>query len=80
MGEPQRALELYEQSLGIYKEIRDRRGEGLVLWNISLALDQIGDRPRAIAQAEESLKIYEEIEIPNAAKVRQKLDEWRDEM
>ena len=46
---------------------------------MSLALDQLGDRARAIAHAEAALKIYEQIEDPRADKVRKQLAEWRGE-
>jgi hypothetical protein len=46
---------------------------------MSLALDNLGDRGKAIARASESLKIYEAIEAPDAAQVRSQLAEWRRE-
>ncbi|HMD86568.1 MAG TPA: hypothetical protein VKO18_17925 [Terriglobia bacterium] len=62
----------------ITREIGDRRGEGNALWNMSLALDKLGDRAQAIAHAEAALKIYEAIEDPNSAKVRAQLAQWRE--
>jgi hypothetical protein len=59
--------------LEIVREIGDRREEGGALWHMALALGQRGD---AIASAEASLLISNEIEDPNAEMVRQKLDEW----
>ena len=44
---------------------------------MSLALDALGDRKKAIELAEASLKIRQQIEDPNAAKVRGQLEEWR---
>ncbi len=79
LGEVRRAIEFYEQRLVIAREIGDRRGEGTVLWNMSLVFDKLGDRAQAIACAEASLKIREEIEDPRAAKVRERLAEWRGE-
>ena len=46
------------------------------LSNLSLALDQLGDRKKAIAHAEAALTIFEQIEDPNAGKVRSALEEW----
>jgi hypothetical protein len=43
---------------------------------MSLALDQLGDRPRAIANAGAALKIFVEIEDPHTEIVRMKLAEW----
>jgi tetratricopeptide (TPR) repeat protein len=77
LGEPRRAIEFYEQHLVIAHEIGDRRGEGNALWNMSLAQDKLDEREQAIANAEAALKIFEQIEDPNAAKVRRQLDEWR---
>jgi tetratricopeptide (TPR) repeat protein len=79
LGETRRAIEFYEQELVIAREIGDRRGEGYALWNTSLALDELGDRAQAIACAEEAFKIYEQIEDPNATRVREQLEAWRGE-
>jgi hypothetical protein len=43
---------------------------------MSLALDQLGERTRAIANAEAALEIYVEIEDPGAERVRRKLAKW----
>ena len=66
-------------TLAIAREIGDRRGEGNALWNMSLALDQLGERAQAIQHAEQALIIREQIEDPNAAKVRAKLATWREQ-
>jgi tetratricopeptide (TPR) repeat protein len=77
LGETRRAIEFYGMAHEIDREIGDRSGEGIGLWNMSLALDKLGERAQAIARAEAALKILEQIENPNAAKVRQQLAEWR---
>ncbi|NIM04478.1 MAG: tetratricopeptide repeat protein [Armatimonadetes bacterium] len=77
LGEPRRAVECYEQQLSIIRKIGYRQGEGSALWNISLALDALGERDEAIPKAEAALEIYEQIEAPDAAKVREQLEEWR---
>ena len=79
LGEVRKAIEFYEQPLTIAREIGDRRGEGIALWNMALALEELGDRAQAIACAEASLKIREEIEDPFAPQVRAKLAAWRGE-
>ncbi len=76
LGETRRAIEFYEQQLAITREIGDRRGEGNALWNMGLALDKLGERAQAIAHAQAALKIFEQIEGPEADKVRKKLAEW----
>ena len=70
-------MQFYEQRLTIAREIGDRRGEATVLWNMSLALDQLGERTQATQHVEQALMICEQIEDPRAAKVRAKLAEWR---
>ena len=79
LGETQRAIQFYEQALVLHRKIGDRRGEGNVLWNMSLALDQLGERGQAIQHAEQALTIFEQIEDPNAAKVRAQLAFWREQ-
>jgi tetratricopeptide (TPR) repeat protein len=76
LGDPRKAIEYYDQALKISREIGDRRGEGNALWNMSLSLDQFGQRDRAIDCAKAALKIREEIEDPRAEKIRRKLQEW----
>ncbi len=65
--------------LSIAREIGDRRGEGAALFKVSLSADNLGDRVRAIAMAEEALKIFEVIESPHAEMVRSQLVEWREQ-
>jgi tetratricopeptide (TPR) repeat protein len=79
LGETRRAIEFYEQTLEIDREIGDRRGEGADPWNMSLAFDQLGQRERAFPLAEAALQIREQIEDLNAEKVRRKLTQWRGE-
>lgn len=79
LGEIRRAIEFYEQALVIDREMGNRRAEGIALFNKSRALDVFSERARAIAGAEEALTILEQIEDPNAAKVREKLAQWRSE-
>ncbi len=79
LGEVQRAVEFYEQDLVIAREIGDRFGEGAVLFNMALALNEIGDHTQAFAHARAALEIFEQIESPAAAKVRAQLAKWRSE-
>ena len=79
LGEPRRAIEYYEQYLAIARETGDRRGEGNALGNMSLALDKLGERAKAVEHARGAMVIYEQIEDPNAGKVRRKLEEWGEE-
>ena len=76
LGETRRAIGYYEQQLVITRETGDRRGEGNALWNMSLALDKLGERAKAVEHARDALAIFEQIEDPNAGKVRRTLEEW----
>ena len=60
----------------IARETGNRRGEGNALWNRALAVDKLGRRQEAISDAKAALEIYEQIEDPNAEKVRRKLADW----
>jgi tetratricopeptide (TPR) repeat protein len=77
MGEARRAIEFYEQRLVNAREIGDRRGEGVAVFNISHTLDQLGDRAQAIAHAVAALEILEQIELPYVERVRAQIAEWR---
>ena len=79
MGETGRAIKYYEQALAIAREIGDLHNESGMLLNISIALNTLGNRDQAIACAEDSLRIREQIrDTTNAAKVRAKLAKWRE--
>jgi hypothetical protein len=45
---------------------------------MSRALDQLGKPTQAIHHAEQALTIFDQLEHPNAAKVRAKLAAWRE--
>ncbi len=77
LGETQQSIEFYDQSLLISREIRDRLAEGHALWNVSLVLNELGQLAQAIDRAQSALSVYEQIENPQAEKVRQKLAEWK---
>jgi hypothetical protein len=77
LGDTRRTIGFYEQALQIARETGDRRNEGAVLWNMALALDKVGDRPRTTICAEATLVIFEEIESPYTEMVRNRLAEWK---
>jgi tetratricopeptide (TPR) repeat protein len=77
LGEIDSALEVFEQQLRTTRVIGDQLGEGAALWNMSLAVEERGDRKAAVEHAEAALKIFEQIEDPKAAIVKQQLDAWR---
>ena len=63
--------------MAIAREIGDREGEGNALWNTSQALDKLGDRKKAIEHGRDALQIYEQIESPEAERVRKQLQQWQ---
>ena len=77
LDEVRKAIDHFEQSLKISRKIEYRRGEGDALFNMSLALEKLGQRPEAIDNAKAALVIFEKIESPGAEKARQKLAEWQ---
>jgi len=70
LGEVRRAIESYEQALAIAREIGARRVEGNQLGNLGLAYAALGDLVRARELWEQAQRIFEEIEDPNAERVR----------
>jgi len=80
LDDTRRAIKYYEQALVIDREIGDRQGEGVDLWNSALAWDTLGDRMQAIAHAAAALSIFESIEAPNTAPVREQLIAWRNQL
>ena len=79
-NENQHAIQFYQRRFFIACEITDWGGAGDALWDLSLALDQLGKRAQAIKYAEQSLSFYERIENPNSAKVHSQLAAWREEL
>jgi tetratricopeptide (TPR) repeat protein len=67
-----------EQSRDIFRKIKFVRGEGEALFNISLVQEKLGKRIEAVDLAKLALNIFENIESPDAEKVRQKLKEWQE--
>jgi NB-ARC domain len=58
LSEAQRAFEFYQQALDIAREIGDLHNEGAVIFNVSLLVDRLGDRSRAIDLARASRQIF----------------------
>ena len=61
LGDYPRAIDFYQQSLAIDREIGDRNGEAKSLGNLGTAYDSLGDYPRAIDFQQQSLAITREI-------------------
>ena len=54
----------------IAREIGDRRGEGIGLYNLGDELTKVGERSQAITRLQEALTILEEIESPHVDQAR----------
>jgi tetratricopeptide (TPR) repeat protein len=61
LGSLEDALALYRQSLAIYQELGDRKGEGTALNNISQIYHDRGDYDTTLSYLEQSLNICREI-------------------
>jgi tetratricopeptide (TPR) repeat protein len=61
LGEVRRAIEFYEQALGIIRETGNRRQEGAVLGNLGVAYKNLGEPGRAIEFYKQQLQITRDI-------------------
>jgi len=61
LGEPQHAIELYEQALKIYCELGYRHGEGCALGNLGLAHADLGQYHEAIKFYEQQLMVTRKV-------------------
>ncbi len=61
LGDYPRAIDYYQQSLAIAREIGNRQGEGAALGNLGNCYYRLGDFPRAIDYYQQSLAIAREI-------------------
>ncbi|MCC7160990.1 MAG: tetratricopeptide repeat protein [Anaerolineae bacterium] len=61
LGEPQRAIELYQERLTLAREIGDRRGEGIAYGNLGVAYADLGAARQAIEFYEQHLNIAREV-------------------
>ncbi|BBD58366.1 TPR repeat-containing protein [Nostoc sp. HK-01] len=55
------ALQSWQQALIIYREIKDRQGEGAALGSLGIAYRNLGDYPKAIEYQQQRLAIAREI-------------------
>jgi tetratricopeptide (TPR) repeat protein len=70
LGHINRALEFYRQQLEISEKLGDRFGEGAARFNIALVARQI-DLNEARKEATIALRIFDELESPNAKRVQE---------
>ncbi len=55
------ALQSWQQALDVYRNIKDRKGEGIALGNLGIIYRNIGNYPKAINYQEQSLEITREL-------------------
>jgi hypothetical protein len=65
--------------LAVAREAGDRRGEGIWLLNLGLALDEQGDRAGAITQVTAARDALEAARSPEAAQAMETLERWAEE-
>jgi hypothetical protein len=73
----QEAIQAYEGALDIARELQDWGGVGIWLLNMSLALDELGDRAGALERAHDALEVLEETESPDVEAVRALVQDWQ---
>src|SRR5579883_971350 len=61
IGQPKRALELYEQALPLRREVGDRAGEATTLNNLGMVYRAIGQPKRALELYEQALPLTREV-------------------
>jgi tetratricopeptide (TPR) repeat protein len=77
LGQPQRAIDFYQQQLAIALEIGDRRGEANACWNLGEALAKLERVAEAIPLMAVCLRFEQEIGHPDAEKHTAQVEELR---
>jgi tetratricopeptide (TPR) repeat protein len=72
-----KAENYYGQRLTVAQEIGDKRGEGNAFWGLAICKKQGGDIDSAREMFQKALQIFEEIESPSAATMRNMLDDLK---
>jgi hypothetical protein len=63
--------------LSLARSIEDKRGEGIWLLNLGLALDEQGRRDTAIAQVQAAEQVLREVGHPAAGQAGEWLARWQ---
>jgi tetratricopeptide (TPR) repeat protein len=71
-----KAVEYYQRELAVRRETGNRRGEGYTLVELGRAYKQLGDHQQALAQWEQALAIFQEIQDPYASQLQDWLEDW----
>ena len=75
----EQAIGCYEQALEIARETGGPKGQGYILFNMSLAWEALDDRVRAVEYAQAALSVLEPFGDAAAAHVRAQLAQWQGE-
>jgi tetratricopeptide (TPR) repeat protein len=78
-GQPERAIEYYEQALTLARKHNDRRSEGNWLGNMGLAYRDLAQFDLARQYLEQAIAIFDDIQSPSADLIRDWLAEFEDE-
>ncbi len=76
---PRDSIRWQEAALHAARQLNDRQSEGNHFGNLGAAYADLGETDKAIEFMEAALKIFEEIESPNANIVRRNLEKLRGE-
>ena len=68
-------IKFYEQALSIARELGDRFNEGNSLYNMGIALYDVGEKENAMILVKQALAIYEAIKSPYVQTARDLLKE-----
>ena len=60
-GQLREALETFQQSLAIVREIGEPKGEAVTLYSIGLVYHELGQYPKALESFQQALAIYKQI-------------------
>jgi len=80
LGEPQRALEYYGQSLPITREVGDRAGEAVTRYNVAMIHRAQGELGRAVAELEQVVELDRQVGLPDLLSDTEMLHRVRQEL
>jgi tetratricopeptide (TPR) repeat protein len=76
MGRPQEAIDCLLPASLILRQTGELEKEGHTLFNMALCFEGMGQRAKAVNRAQAALEVLEKVHHPQAAIVRQQLQEW----
>ncbi len=76
-GKIEMAMDYHIAAFSLRREIGDKQGEAIALFNFADALAKLGDQADAISNGERALAILKRLDDPYAEMVEQQLVEWR---